>query len=507
MAAIGSTSRYFGLSGSGLDIDSLVTDLMKARRAKQDKIKQNKTLAEWKRANYREINNSLRSLRDNVFNMKLQKTYIVKEATSTNEGIVKVSAGNNAVAGSNTIMVTALASSARLNSSAAVAFDSSKTNLQEQLGLASSDPIVFTVNGSAEISINPATDTINALVSKINNADAGVTAFFDQTLNRMFISSSGTGAGASIDFEDVSNAGELFTALNLDGNSDPDITDPFAVVHGTDAAFVLNGTSLNQSSNQFTIAGVKYTLTGTSNSETVSVNINTDTDGIYDSIKTFVDLYNKTIDEINGKLSEERDADYLPLTDDEREELTDDQEKRWEDMAKTGLLHGDRLLSGIVSKMRSALSSYLSGADKGYESLASIGITTGNYTEKGKLYIDEDKLKEAIADDPKAVMGLFAKTSEVSAGEGLAVRLYDALNTGISQVISKAGSDSSFSLVDDSFMGKEIAEYEKQIDTWNDRLLDIENRYYAQFAAMETAINRMSVQSSWLAGMFSTGSS
>ena len=63
MSTIGGINRYFGLSGSGLDIDLMVSNLMKTQLMKQDKIKQNKTLAEWKRSDYREINNSLRALR------------------------------------------------------------------------------------------------------------------------------------------------------------------------------------------------------------------------------------------------------------------------------------------------------------------------------------------------------------------------------------------------------------------------------------------------------------
>lgn len=499
-----STTRYFGLSGSGLDIDTIVSNLMKAQRTKQDKIKQNKTIAEWQREQYRDINNSLRSLRDNVFTMKLQSTYLAKKATSSNEGIVKVSATNMAVTGTLDIKVTALASNARLNSSEAVSFDSSKTNLHDQLGLTSTDPIVFKVNGSQEISIDPSVDTIDTLVSKINNAGAGVTAFFDKTLNRMFISSKSTGAAATIDFDDVSNAGELFNNLKLDGNPDPGITDPFAAVSGTDAAFELNGTLLNEATNQFTIAGVTYTLTGISASETVSVNITSDTDAIYNSIKAFVDLYNTTIDKVNSKLSEERDTDYLPLTDEEREKLSDDQIKKWEEKAKTGLLRNDSLLNGIVSSMRSILSSFVSKADSGYNSLASIGITTGDYTEKGKLYIDEEKLKDAISANPEAVMNLFTKSSDVNDEKGLAVRLYDNLNKGIKQIIDKAGADSSYSTVDNSFLGKEITEYNKQIAKWDTRLQEMEDRYYKQFTAMETAIYKMNQQSSWLSQIFSS---
>jgi len=490
-----SITRVFGLSGSGLDVDSIVSDLMKVERAKQDKLKQNKTIAEWQRSDYRDMNNALRALRDNVSSLRLQGTYLVKKATSTNEGIVKVSATNSAVAGTYTMKVTALATNARLNSSDEVSFDASKTNLYDQLGLTSTDPIKFTVNGSDEISIDPSTDTIDTLVSKINAAGAGVTAFFDKTLNRMFISSTATGAGATIDFDNVSNATELFTKLKLGG------ADPFAAVNGTDASFELNGVSLTQASNQFTIGGVKYTLTGISSTETVNITVSRDTDAIYNAIKSFVDLYNTTIDKINQKISETRYKDYLPLTDDEREQLTEAQQEAWEEKAKSGLLRNDSLLRGILSDMRSTLSSVVSNLDAKYDSLADIGITTGEYYEKGKLYIDETKLKEAISADPQAVMDLFTKSSDVTNEKGLAVRLYNDLNNGIKQITNKAGSESSYSLVDNSTLGKKISDYSKKISEWDERLEEIEERYYEKYAALETALSKMYSQSSWLSQM------
>jgi flagellar hook-associated protein 2 len=452
--------------------------------------------------------------------MRLQSAYLTKKAVSSNEGIVKVSSSGSAVVGTQDIKVTALASNARLNSSETVTFDSSKTNLYEQLGLSASGQVTFKINGSQEISIDTGTDNIDALVSKINNAkktvtvngtstevSAGVTASYDKTLNRMFISSTASGAAATIDFDDVSGSSELFNKLKLDGNHDAGITDPFAAVNGTDAAFELNGTLLSESSNQFTIAGVSYTLTGTSSSETVHVGITSDTDAVYESIKTFVDLYNTTIDKINSKISEERDTDYLPLTDEEREGLTDDQETKWEEKAKTGLLRNDSLLNGIVGNMRSTLSSFVTSTGSSYNSLASIGITTGDYTEKGKLYIDEDKLKEALNANPDAVMDLFSKSSDVSNEKGLAVRLYDNLNAGIKQLSDKAGSESTYTTVDSSVLGKKITEYDEQISEWETRLQDIEDRYYKQFTAMETALNKLNQQSSYLTQMLSSSSS
>jgi flagellar hook-associated protein 2 len=494
-----SISRVFGLSGSGMDIDKMVSDLMKVQRLKQDRIKQNKTRTDWQRSDYRDMNNALRALRDNVFTMKLQGTYQVKKAASSNENIVKVSATGAAVAGANTIRVTALASNARLNSVSDVAFTAGGANLNSQLDLTAPGTVVFKVNGSEDISIDTGTDTIDSFVSKINaskmadGTGAGVTAFYDKGLNRMFISSSATGADAKVDFDLVSGSDELFTKLNLGA-------DPFAAVTGANAAFELNGMTLSKGSNQFTIAGVNYILNGVQGvtDNPVNISVSRDTDAVFNSIKSFVDLYNTTLDKVNNKISEERYRDYSPLTDDQRSNLTEDRQKKWEEKAKSGLLRSDTLLSGTIGKMRNVSFSTVSGVDSKYNSLSAIGITTGDYSEKGKLYIDESKLKDAIAANPEAIMDLFTRKSDVSAEKGLGARLYDNLTSGINQIINKAGSENSYSTVDNSILGKKIADDDKKISKWDAKLQNMEDNYYKQYTVLETAINKLNQQSSWL---------
>lgn len=502
-----SINRIFGLSGSGLDVDQIVADLMKVQRMKQDKIKQNKQIAEWQKSDYRELNNALRTLRDSAFSMKLQGTYLAKKATSSNEGIVKVTAASSAVAGSNTIRVTQLAANARLDSASTVAFDSTKTTLAEQLGLAAGT-VTFTVNGSASITIDTTQDNIDTLVSKINGAktadgnSAGVGAVFDKTLQRMFISSTDTGSAAQVKFENITDTCGLFASLNL---GTPAGTPPTLESNGANAIIVYNGMTLEEASNRFTIAGVTYTLTSTSDTETVNITLSNDTDGIYENIKSFVDLYNTTIDKLNTKLFEERNTSYLPLTDDEREELSEKQQEKWEEIAKTGLLRNDSILSGVVRSMRYTLSSFVSGVDADYNCLADIGITTELYYEKGKLKINDEELKKAIDSNPQAVMDLFTKTSDVIGEKGLAVRLYDNLTGGIEQIIDKAGTgDDSYSLVDNSVLGKKITSYNKLIADWDNRLETMEARYYRQYAALETALSQLNQQSSSLLSLLGT---
>jgi len=502
-----SINRFFGLSGSGLDVDQIVKDLMKVERIKQDKLKQNKQIAEWQKSDYLELNNSLRALRDSTFNMKLQGTFLGKKATSSNEGIVRVAANNSAVAGSNTLKVLQLASNARLNSSAEVAFNSSGTTLAEQLGLGNGT-ITFTVNGSETITIDTSEDNIDTLVSKMNGAkkadgsSAGVSATFDKTLNRMFISSIATGAAAQVKFEIIEdNTSGLFAALQL---GTPSGMPPALESNGANAKIIYNGMELEESANQFTIAGVTYTLTGVSDTETVNITVSNDTDGIFEAIKSFIDLYNTTIEKLNTKLSEERNKNYLPLTDDEREKLSEKQQEKWEEIAKTGLLRNDSLLSGILSNMRISLSSVVSGLDADYNCLADLGITTGGYYENGKLYVNDEKLKNAINTNPQAVMELFTRDSDVAEEKGLAVRLYDNLTSGINQIIDKAGASSTSNLVDNSVLGKKIHDLNKQIADWDRRLAEIENRYYKQYAALETALSRLNQQSYSLASLLGT---
>jgi len=142
-----------------------------------------------------------------------------------------------------------------------------------------------------------------------------------------------------------------------------------------------------------------------------------------------------------------------------------------------------------------------------HNSLASIGIVSGNYSEGGKLYLKNDgaDLKKAIQEDPDGVMKLFSKSSDIYDGKGVAARLYDEADKGVDDIISRAGAESAKSLRDNSAIGKQLFFLDKQIKQWEERLEQIENRYWKQFTAMEKAINKLNAQSAWLAQQFSGG--
>jgi len=503
-----STLKIGGLV-SGIDTDSIVKSLMAAQRAPVDKLKQQKQILQWQQEDYREINTSLRSFRDKVFTMKLQSTFLAKSAVSSNENAVTATANTSATPGIYSVTVTRLAEGVLKGSQAALA-DEKDTNgtiktLAKQFGLSGS--VSFTLEGSSgnqSFTFDTSTDTIYTVAAAINKAALGISASYDATLNRFFLNSTTTGSAAKIrvtndtgnflsDPDGTAGANTLKLLLKNDGTT----------YSGQDAQFDFSGaTNITSATNTVTVNGITLNLKqggGATSTITVTNNI----DSAVSAIKDFITSYNEIIDKINGKLSETRYRDYSPLTDEQKDKMSEDEIKKWEKFARSGLLRNDSILQGIVTGMRTTMNSSVAGLTA-YSTLSSIGITTGLYSEKGKLYIDENKLRAALQENPEEVMKLFTNSSDAEPEKGLAVRLYDQVNNGISSIAAKAGSDSTYSLVDNSIIGKRLIEIDKNVKNLEDRLNKIEERYWQQFTAMEEAINKMNAQSAWLAQMFSS---
>lgn len=125
--------------------------------------------------------------------------------------------------------------------------------------------------------------------------------------------------------------------------------------------------------------------------------------------------------------------------------------------------------------------------------LSQIGISTGSYTNGAKLFIDENKLSEALTKKPDEVMALFTNRA---GGFGVGERAYQELNSAIKNLSSRAGNPGS--LIDNSSMAKRIKQMDTEINKWQDRLIRIEDRYWKQFTAMEKALNQMNQQSVWM---------
>ncbi|MDF9298126.1 flagellar hook-associated protein 2 [Geobacillus stearothermophilus] len=490
------TMRISGLA-SGMDIDKIVSDLMKAERAPLDKLKQKKQLLEWQRDDYRSMNTLLQGLDDYLFsNITLQSSMLKKTVSSSNESVVTATAGSSAANVATTMQVNQVATSAVWLSDAAVRVDSVAADVTLTINVTNGDGTTKQV----AITVKKGT-TLDGVIAQLNsNLDLGVSAFYDEQTGRVSIMKKDTGAQASLVLADQATV-DFFTQLGFTNTAaGQELTGKTA---GKDAQVTINGLTTTRSSNTFTINGVTYTVKGTG---TATVSVETDVDAMFNAIKGFVDKYNDTIDKINAELKEERYRDYPPLTDEQKEAMTEKQIELWEEKARSGMLRGDSILSSALSQMRMNVYTKVEEANipSGFSQLAQIGITTSsNYLDGGKLIIDETKLRGKIKENPDAVYQLFNQDGATDAEKGIARRLRDTIKATIGKIEQKAGktiwTNQQFAI------GRDLIEINDQIDRFQDRLKQIEDRYYRQFTAMEEAIQRANQQSMYLMNAFGGG--
>ncbi|MGB4131802.1 MAG: flagellar filament capping protein FliD, partial [Tepidanaerobacteraceae bacterium] len=356
--------------------------------------------------------------------------------------------------------------------------------------------ISFTINGQ-EFEFSSSVN-LQMLIDKINSTpETGITARYDALTDKLVLVSKETGLGANIEITDKSG---LFKALGFEmtENEVDGETVYSSSVSGQNARIVLNGTIVEKATNDFTVNGIRFNLKEVmEEGQEASFRLENDPDAVVETIKKYVELYNETIDFINKKLSEERYRNYPPLTEEQKKEMSEKEIELWEERAKSGLLRSDPLLDRIVRDLRFAVTSAVAGQPSGIRSLADIGISTIDWREKGKLHINEEKLRNAVAKDPEAVMRLFNADGQYSSQKGVATRLYDILKGGIEDITEKAGGG-EFQVYDDSILGKQIRDMEDRIASMQEMLIRTEERYWQKFIAMEQAIQYANQQSLWL---------
>lgn len=478
--------RIGGLA-SGMDIDSLVSDLMKAERIPLDKLTQQKQLAEWQKDDYRDVNLMLSDLRTSASNLRLQSSFVNYSMTSSNPDLATATATASTTPGNYSVTVNQLADSAKINSVSSLGKKS--TNL-----VGTGSLTLTTDKGTATITLSGA-ETYSDLAKKIagatnaNGESLGLRANFDDTTSRFFISTKDMGPNAKIEITgglaDQIMGGTAGSYLGQGKDAQIDFK-------GSDGS---NIPITGGSSNIVTVNGMNINLLKAAPGTTVNINVQSDSEATFNSIKAFVDKYNEVIEKIQTKVTETRYRDFAPLTNDQKEAMSEKEIELWEEKSKSGLLRGDQSLQNTLNSLRRAMMDSVGGIANGEVHLMSeIGINTGDYREGGKLFIDETKLKQALKDKPDEVMTLFTKND--SSGSGIGERIYKELQTSIKSLGDRAGTPGT--LVDNSTLSKRISQMNDEISNWQDRLIRIEDRYWKQFTAMESAMNQMNQQSMWM---------
>ena len=380
--------------------------------------------------------------------------------------------------------------------------------------------------------------TLGTIMNDINkNEKAGVKVSYSTTSNQFVFTSTHGGSGGRIEIgNDGANlAAKLFGSVEYDGQGNiakvrgQGVANyqgkDFSVIQGQDAQMeaYVNGvkTTLTSGTNTFDIDGFKVTANGTfeatNASERVTFDKKVDADKIVDAVKSFVEDYNKVLAEINKQYSTQPDHKntYKPLTDDQKADMTEKQIEEYETKAKQGLLFGDNDLGNLSNALRFVFSN---------SNLDAIGVSVStSYSDRGRITLDETKLRSALASDPDAVAEAFTApleqkqvtnsdgstswvddTSSGGAISRLKVRLDKyAATTGATKgiLIEKAGSQYSPTALLQNMLQDRIDSYDDVIDTLTDQLNDKIDFYTSKFSKLETLIAQMNSQSSYLSSL------
>ena len=497
--------RLSGLA-SGLDTDSIVKSLLEADQTKVDKEYKLKTKLEWTGDAYRAVNLEIKNFREkymsvlnastNMFTSSAYNAYTVAMDSTSNA--VTVSAGATATAGTYTInSVTQLATAATASSGSKM-FTSDTIGVGSKLSDAFSSD-TFDSSGNISFSLNGKTfsfskdTTLSSMMSTINSDEtANVTMSYSSLKKGFTIASKSTGASSSV------------VIANISGNAFADSADSaaFKIAAGTkngqNAKAQIEGVDVEQSSNTFTIDGLTYSLKAQTSSA-VSFTVSRDVDSVYKKITDFVDSYNTLVSDLQAKLDEEVYTDYEPLTDTEREKLSDSQAEKWDEKAKSGLLNDDSNIRSLLTNLRTAFYTAVSGAGK---SAADIGLTTQAYATNGKIVVDETKLKTALSNNPDMVAKVFTNVS--TSTDASTKNKESGLITRISNLLGNyINTSTNVTLAQNT---TQITEAENKLDDLNDWLSNNETNYYAKFSAMESALSKLNSQKGWISSLLGSSS-
>lgn len=530
---------------SGLDTDSIVKELVSAYSTKKEKYKKEQTKLGWKQEIWKDLNKEVNTFYKSVGNLRFEGGYSTKKTTSSDTAKATVSAGSNAVTGTQKLHVLSTAQSGYLTGGKITASDSSakvtsSTKLSE-LGFTEDETALKFIakdkdgkDISADIKLSK-DSTISDAVKALR--DVGLNASFDENNGRIFLSSSATGASTDFSLKsDGSDASKNLLntlALNTDASEVTEASKRATKIDGSDAAIVLNGVVYTSSSNNFSINGLSISVnavtdsvdlskaktngsldadkisdmlvnTPLNDSEAISITTSTDTQGIYDKIKDFITGYNNIINKMTKLYNADSAGNYEPLTDDEKSEMSDSEIEKWETKIKDSLLRRDSTLSTVMSAMTTAMSGGATVNGKTYF-LSNFGISTLGYmnaaeNEQNAYHIDgdeddentsgnTDKLMTALNSDPDTVMDFMKQ---------MATNLYNAIDKQMTSTTLR----SKYSIYNDKEMTTQYKNYTTTIKEWETKISDKEDYYYKKFSSMESALSKLNSQTSSLSGLF-----
>lgn len=492
------------LSGmqSGLDTDAIVTELVKAKSQKKTTLELDQKKHSWKQDAWKALNTKIYNFYSKTLsNTRLVSDYTKKVTKSTSDAVsIVTSAGAPDV--SQSLKVGSMAKAgyytgAELKKGGNKADYTADTKLSDMgLDLSQGDKTISITSGGRTVDIDITADTkISDVVGKLK--EAGVNASFDAKNQRFFVSSKKM--GAANDFS-LSGDADVLSAIGLGAGQG-------VKIDGSDAEITLNGETYTSASNTFDINGLTITV-NRETSDNIQLTTTQDTDGIYDMVKKTLKEYNELIIEMDKLYNADSASKYKMLTDEEKEAMSEDEVKDWEEKIKSALLRRDSTLGNVFESIKQVMLQGVKMKDGTTRYLSDFGISTGGYfeskdNERNAFHIDgdpddessstkEDKLKAAIATDPNSVAEFFA---------GLSKNLYSKIDG----LMARTDYSSAFTVYNDKLMKTEYSDYTSKIAAQEKKVTTWEDFYYKKFTRMEKAMAQMQSKTNALSGLIGGG--
>ena len=533
----------YGLSGPGIDVESLVKVGMMSEQKKYDRIYKKEVETEWRKEAFADVYSAVNTFRSSMSDMRLSSRTKPMTATSSLSDAVTATANANAGVMSHTVEVTQAASNAYLMTASGQKVARTNTAAPTSValkdvafaggtmpaGMTSTDTALsFKLsNGTGTTEIKFTAEevftknlTLNDLAKRINNARfigsdgkksaLSITASYDAVSDAFSIVNTKSGSDNKVNLSVDTGAPSatyttaLLNNLKLGQVSGGSISAPLSfTISGTTAKLEAAGTNAsvkvdgrtytNLQDNKLQVNGVTYTFKkATPVGTPAQVTIAQDQEKLVENVKKFVEDYNKLLDDLHGRYNNNKYPDYGVLTKEQEAGMSREQVDKWNERAKSGLLYRDGYLRSIISDMRDAVTNRVGSAPGRYNNLAAIGITSKD--QSGHLKLDENKLRTAIAAEPDAVNQIFSHTDDDDnyGDNGVATRLAERLGKRMESLKSHAGITADKS--DRSELGKLIENYEKQMSDFKQLMSSFENQLYKKYNAMEEAISKLSSQ-------------
>ena len=531
---------------SGMDTESIIKAYTSKTEAKLKKARNSKTLNTWTQDAWKDMNSKIYGFYSKTLSTNRFSGAYKKMKTTTSNSALSVTAGENAVTGAQTAQIKSAASSAYMTGSKVTGAGQEALKADDtlsKLGITEETTLTLTKGDGTPTSITVSGETtMNDFVKQLK--DAGLNANFDESNQRLFISAKSTGADSDFNFSADYSSDAGMTALSKLGLATQKDFEKYAAAHtvtetpeegdpvnrqmttaeaiakfdktastmaskidGSNAKLILNGAEFESQTNTFKINGNMYTINHmpTDPNENISVNTATDYDGVYDVVKNILKEYNSLVNEMSKLYNADSAKGYDPLTDEQKEAMSEKEVEEWEKKIKDSLLRNDENLSGVLDALTSATrDGIMVGGQKMY--LSDFGISTQDYfaadkNERNALHIDgdaddevsagkDDKLKAMIASDPEKVTEFFQK---------LSAQMYDNL-------YNKMGSSSMSSIYkvyNDKQLAAESTNWDTKILELEDRITAIEDKWYSKFGKMESKLAKMQKNQTAVSGFFS----